>query len=74
MLAKLSSRNQLTLPKAVLDELGAVKHFDVEVRGGQILLTPVRLQRADALRTKLLELGVGDSYVADAVGWARGRR
>ena len=49
MLAKLTSKNQLTLPKAALEAVGAGEYFDVEVRDGQIVLTPVRIQRGDAV-------------------------
>jgi hypothetical protein len=71
MLAKITSKNQLTLPKAVVSAVGAAEYFDVEVRQGQIVLTPVRIQRGDAVRAKLAELGLGDADVAQAVQWAR---
>jgi hypothetical protein len=71
MLAKMTSKNQLTLPKAVVSAVGAAEYFDVEVRKGQIVLTPVRIQRGDAVRAKLAELGVGPVDVARAVHWAR---
>jgi hypothetical protein len=71
MLAKLTSKNQLTLPKVVVNAVGAAEYFDVEVRQGQIVLTPVRIQRGDAVRAKLAELGLGDAEVARAVLWAR---
>lgn len=71
MLAKLTSKNQLTLPKAVTQALGAVEYFDVQTRDGQIVLTPVRLQRSDAVRSKLAELGITPDDVASAVTWAR---
>jgi hypothetical protein len=71
MLAKLTSKNQLTLPKAAVQAVGAAEYFDVAVRAGQIVLTPVRIQRADAVRAKLAALGLGDADVADAVRWAR---
>jgi len=72
MLAKITSKNQLTLPKAAVTAVGAAEYFDVEVREGQIVLTPVRIQRGDAVRAKLAELGLGDADVARAVEWARG--
>ncbi|WP_255440363.1 AbrB/MazE/SpoVT family DNA-binding domain-containing protein [Caenimonas sedimenti] len=72
MLAKITSKNQLTLPKAAIAAVGAVDYFDVEVRQGQIVLTPVRIQRGDAVRAKLAELGLSDTDMADAVTWARG--
>ena len=71
MLAKLTSKNQLTLPKAVVTAVGAAEYFDVEVHQGQIVLTPVRIQRGDAVRAKLAALGLADADVADAVRWAR---
>ncbi|MCE2947311.1 MAG: AbrB/MazE/SpoVT family DNA-binding domain-containing protein [bacterium] len=71
MLAKMTSKNQLTLPKAVTQAIGPTEYFDVELRAGQIVLTPVRFQRADAVRGKLAELALDDADVADAVAWAR---
>ncbi|MBA3456038.1 MAG: AbrB/MazE/SpoVT family DNA-binding domain-containing protein, partial [Deltaproteobacteria bacterium] len=53
MLAKLTIKNQLTLPKAVTQAVGPAEYFEVEARAGQIVLTPVRIQRADAVRAKL---------------------
>jgi hypothetical protein len=72
MLARLTSKNQLTLPRSVTDQLGDVpEYFDVALRDGQIVLTPVRIQRGDAVRAKLAALGLGASDVAEAVDWAR---
>jgi bifunctional DNA-binding transcriptional regulator/antitoxin component of YhaV-PrlF toxin-antitoxin module len=71
MLAKMTSKNQLTLPKAVTDELGSPEYFEIESRGGQLILTPVRLARADAVRAKLTELNITERDIADAVKWAR---
>ncbi|MDW7712607.1 MAG: AbrB/MazE/SpoVT family DNA-binding domain-containing protein [Deferrisomatales bacterium] len=71
MLAKLTAKNQLTLPKAVTAAVGPAEYFEVETKGGQIILTPVRLQRADAVRAKLAELELSDQDIADAVAWAR---
>jgi hypothetical protein len=71
MLAKLTSKNQLTLPKSVVEAVAAAEYFDVEVREGQIVLTPVRIQRGDAVRSKLVALGLIEEDVSDAVRWAR---
>jgi len=71
MLAKLTSKNQLTLPKAAIDEVGASEYFDVAVREGQIVLTPVRIQRGDAVRAKLAAMGVETRDIDDAIRWAR---
>ncbi len=71
MLAKLTSKNQLTLPKAVLSDFEGAEYFEVTGENGRIVLTPVRLARAGAVRAKLAELGLSEADVADAVSWAR---
>ena len=71
MLAKMTTKNQLTLPKSVTNALGQVEYFDVQTRNGQIILTPVRIQRADAVRAKLADLKLTEQDIADAVAWAR---
>ena len=71
MLAKITSKNQLTLPKPVVDALGRPSHFEVEVDGDRLVLTPARQGSASAVRRKLQALGLQDSDVADAVTWAR---
>lgn len=73
MLAKLTSKNQLTLPKKVISNFPGALYFDVAAEGGRIVLTPMRVSRADAVRAKLAALGLSESDVADAVAWARRR-
>lgn len=70
MLAKLTSKNQLTLPKSVTAPLGPVQYFEVHAQAGQIILTPVRIQRGDALRAKLAELAIDEKTLESALGWA----
>jgi len=71
MLAKRTSKNQLTLPKAAVEAVGGAEYFDLRVDGGRIVLTPVRPGAADAVRAKLEALGITEADVADAVKWAR---
>lgn len=71
MLAKLTSKNQITLPKSVVSPYRGTEYFDVMDENGRIVLTPVRLTRADAVRSKLADMGLTDADVADAVAWAR---
>jgi hypothetical protein len=73
MLVKMTSKNQLTLPKAITSAVGAPRYFEVKAESGQIVLTPVRIQRADAVRARLAELGVAETDAADAVRWVRPR-
>jgi translation initiation factor IF-1 len=67
----MTSKNQITLPKSITAAVGTAEYFDVETRNGQIVLTPVRIQRGDAVRAKLAELDLQEQDIADAVTWAR---
>ena len=71
MLAKMTAKNQLTLPKAVTKAVGDPRYYEIRAEDGQIVLTPVRIQRADAVRAKLAELDLNAQDIADAVSWAR---
>ncbi len=71
MLAKMTSKNQLTLPKSVVNSVGKTDYFEVDVENGRIVLTPVRIQHADAVRAKLEALGIDAQDVVDAIDWAR---
>ena len=71
MLAKLTVKNQLTLPKAVVTRFSGVEYFDVSTDGTSIILRPLQRSRADEVRNRLTELGISDQDVTDAVSWAR---
>lgn len=71
MLAKLTSKNQITLPKAVVSRVQATDYFEVSAENGRIVLTPVRVQNASAVRDKLEALGITEQDVAEAIDWAR---
>ncbi|MEQ1486805.1 AbrB/MazE/SpoVT family DNA-binding domain-containing protein, partial [Methyloglobulus sp.] len=73
MLAKITSKNQLTLPKSIVQSVGKADYFEVEVENGRVILTPVRIQKADAVRAKLEALGIDEQDVADAIAWARAK-
>jgi bisphosphoglycerate-independent phosphoglycerate mutase (AlkP superfamily) len=71
MLAKLTSKNQLTLPKAIVNSVGNAEYYDVNVQAGRIVLTPVRIQDANAVRDKLENLNITEQDISDAITWAR---
>lgn len=71
MLAKRTSKNQITLPKAIVQSAGESDYYDVTVEDGKIVLKPVRLHQADAVRAKLEELGITQADVGKAIAWAR---
>jgi hypothetical protein len=71
MLAKRTAKNQVTLPKAIVQAVGDADYYDVSTENGRIILTPVRIQKADAVRTKLAELGITEDDAQDAITWGR---
>jgi len=75
VLAKLTAKNQITIPKKILSQLPDVKYFDVEIEDGLVLLKPVKVVEADlqGIRAKIKKLGLSEDCVAEAVSWARSR-
>lgn len=77
MLTKKTSKNQITLPKAVVDQIPDVEYFEVTLRDGEIVLRPVvvtaRGERLRKVREKIAELGMTEEDVERAVRWSRKR-
>ena len=71
MLARLTSENQIALPKAVLSSFEDTEYFDVTIENGRIVLTPARFTAADQVRSKIANLGLSEADVTDAVAWGR---
>jgi hypothetical protein len=73
MRVKKTSKNRITIPKEILDQMPDVPYFDVEWNGGVIVLKPVRFYpaRLERIRAKVKKLGISERSVADAVTWAR---
>jgi hypothetical protein len=75
MLAKLTSKNQITIPKGIMVRLPDVQYFDVEYVEGRILMKPLKVFGTDLgeVRTKIKRLGLSEDCVDEAVRWARSR-
>ena len=71
MLAKITIKNQITLPKAVLSQCSPAQYFEVTAEAGRIVLTPVQLTRMDDVWDKLEALGIQEQDISDAIAWAR---
>lgn len=71
MFARITDRNQLTLPDEVLERVAPAEFFEVQVEGQRIILTPVQPVSGDALRARIEELGITEEEVEQAVSWAR---
>ncbi len=71
MLAKLTSKNQITLPKALVNKFPGTEYFDVQEEAGQLILKPVKVRDLDAVWRKIESLGITEKDIGDAVKWAR---
>lgn len=76
MLAKVTSKNQITIPKDIMARLPEVEYFDVELRDGIVALRPVQISptSTDQIRAKMKQFGLSEDSVAEAVRWARKKR
>ncbi len=74
MIAKLTSKNQLTLPKRIVAQFADAKYFEVSTEYGRIILEPMNTTSIMAVRERLEALGIAEEDVADAVVWARKKK
>ena len=78
MLAKKTSKNQVTLPKKALQEIPETDYFDVTTKDGVLILRPVTMtepgSRLASVRRKIKALGIEPNDVDRAIAWARGHR
>ena len=83
-LSKVSSKNQVTLPKEIMGRYPGISYFEIRDAGAEIVLAPVKTVPADRngkaqktlakVRQHFSERGLTEKEVDDAVAWARARR
>jgi hypothetical protein len=75
MLAKKTSKNQITLPKEIVKAFPDAEYFDVSIRDNTIRLMPVKItpvsSSLDRVREKIEKLGLTQEEVDGAIQWAR---
>lgn len=78
MLAKKTSKNQITLPKEIVLKFEGVDYFDVVKSDNRIILTPVKISVADntleSIRNKMEKLGITKTDINGGIKWARKRK
>ena len=78
MLAKKTSKNQITLPKEIVKVFPDAEYFDVSVRDNTIRLMPVKItpvpSSLDSVRDKIEKLGLTEKEGGEAMQWARSRK
>lgn len=75
MLAKLTGKNQITIPKEVLSRIPDARYFEVHYEEGAVVLRPVKVYdtNLEQIRGKLKKLGLTEDSVRDALRWARSK-
>jgi bifunctional DNA-binding transcriptional regulator/antitoxin component of YhaV-PrlF toxin-antitoxin module len=75
MLAKMTSKNQITIPKKIVDQLPDTDYFEVELKEGLVLLKPLQIYETDLekIRSKMKNLGLKTDSVREAIKWARSK-
>lgn len=73
MIAKKTSKNQITLPKKIVELFPECDYFAVSAEDGRIVLRPVDEDALGKVQRKLEELGIRESDVDEAIEWARER-
>ena len=75
MLAKKTSKNQLTLPKEIVGKFPGIDLFDATIEQNRIVLTPMKVipitVSLSGVRSKMKKLGLTPDDVDEAVKWAR---
>ena len=75
MLAKMTSKNQITIPKKIIVQLPDVEYFEVELKDGVVMLKPLKTYDTslERIRTKVKKLGLQENTVKEAIEWARSK-
>ncbi len=76
MLCKRTYKNQITLPKKIMEEFGDVEYFEVEAQNNKIILKPVEISpiktsSLSQIRRKISSLGLTEEDIGKAIKWAR---
>ena len=69
MLAKMTSKHQITIPKKIIEQLPDVEYFEVELKNGVVMLRPLRTYGTslEKIRSKVKKLGLQENTVKEAI-------
>ena len=76
MLAKITSKNQITIPKKIIEKMHGIKHFDIEFKDGVVIMKPIKFYdtNLDQIRAKIKKLGLKEDSVAEAIKWVKSKK
>jgi len=71
----MTSKNQITIPKKIIEQLPGVEYFEVELKDGVVMLRPLRIYDTslDRIRAKVRKLRLDENTVKEAIEWARSK-
>ena len=71
----MTSKNQITIPKKIIEQLPGVEYFEVELKDGVVMLKPLKVYDTslERIRTKVKKLGLQENTVKEAIKWARSK-
>lgn len=78
MLCKKTYKNQITLPKKIIEKFGDMEYFEVEAQEDKIILRPVKIKPLTGsslykIREKMSSLGISEKDIEKAIKWARSK-
>jgi len=75
MLAKRTFKNQITIPKQIIERFPNVEYFNVYAQDNEIILRPVEIKEKKPglmkIREKIKALGLKEEDITEAIRWAR---
>lgn len=78
MLCKKTVKNQITLPKKLMDDFNGVEYFNVIAQFGKIVLVPVKMKplgkkalSLSSIQKKISSLRLTEDDIDKAIQWAR---
>jgi len=75
MLVKRTFKNQVTIPKQIMEKFSDVEYFNVSLEDDEIVLRPVEIKEKSLLLTKVKEkikaLGLKEEDITEAIKWSR---
>jgi hypothetical protein len=75
---KLSSKNQITLPRAVIKHFPGTEYFELAQRDNELVLRPARMQvpgRAlERVRDKIASFGITEDIIPGAIREVRNKK
>jgi hypothetical protein len=72
MLAKPTSKNQITIPKGIIDQIPDASYFEVELSDGMVELRPLKIYSTslEEIHAEVEKLGLDPERVREAIKWA----